>query len=323
MNQIFRFAIMGAGHIASKFCEAVELTEQAKVVAISSKSMERADTFAKEHNLSSAYDNYETMLKEEKIDCVYIAVTTNAHYELSMLCLDYKVPVLCEKAMFTNSKDADTVFRRSKELGVFVMEAMWSRFLPSIRKAKSWIAEKRIGTTELAQMNIGFCAPKDMNNRFYNPKLGGGAAFDLTVYTYEIMTYLIEEELKNTRVDVIFADNGVDVTDGVTLRFEHTMAYLLNSFAANLEEKAVIYGDSGKIEILRPHVGGKVSMYSSDGSLMEEYEDKETTNGFTYEIKEVMDCICAGKIESSVVPHSLTLQCAVLFDQIYACNSEK
>ena len=142
----FRFAIMGAGNIANKFCDAVKRMGDCEVAAVASKSMERAQGFAEKNGIKAAYDSYEKMLAEEKPDCVYIAVTQDAHYALCMLCLDYKTPVLCEKAMFLNSAQAEEVLSRAEKEKVFVMEAMWSRFLPAIKMAKQWMDEGKIGT---------------------------------------------------------------------------------------------------------------------------------------------------------------------------------
>ncbi|BDF46523.1 hypothetical protein CE91St56_36460 [Lachnospiraceae bacterium] len=103
----FKFAIMGAGNIANKFCDAVKRMEDCEVAAVASKSMDRAENFAEKNGIKAAYDSYEKMLAEEKPDCVYIAVTQDAHFALCMLCLDYKTPVLCEKAMFLNSAQAE------------------------------------------------------------------------------------------------------------------------------------------------------------------------------------------------------------------------
>lgn len=128
----FRFAIMGAGNIAHQFCDAVTLVEDCEVSAIASKDLGRAQKFAEECSVAHAYDNYEQMLIEEKPDCVYIAVTPNDHFRLTMLCLEHRVPVLCEKAMFTNSAEAKAVFEKAEKDQTFVMEAMWSRFLPAV-----------------------------------------------------------------------------------------------------------------------------------------------------------------------------------------------
>lgn len=317
----FKFAIMGAGGIANRFCNAVKLIEDCEITAVSSKSMDRASEFAKKNGINSAYDSYEKMLVAEKPDCVYIAVTTNAHYELCMLCLDYKVPVICEKAMFTNSTQAETVFRRAAELKVFVMEAMWSRFLPAVNKAKQWLAEGLIGKPSFLDAAIGFLAPKDKTNRYYNPELGGGAAYDITVYTYEIATYLISQKIEEIQVSAIWAETGVDVTDHVSIRFTDMLASLKTSFVSAMDENIVIYGDKGKIVIPFPHYSWEAFLYTEKNELSVHFKDEETKDGFVYEIKEAMNCIQNGKIESSVVPHDLTIQCARLFDRIIECRS--
>ena len=122
----------------------------------SSKSLERAEKFAQKNNLAKYYDSYEQMLDTENPDCAYIAVTPNDHYRLTMLCIERKVPVLCEKAMFQNSKEAAAAYNAAAEKKVFVMEALWSRFLPAVNKVKSWIREGKIGVPEISQFSIGF-----------------------------------------------------------------------------------------------------------------------------------------------------------------------
>lgn len=312
----FTFGIMGAGKIANKFCAAVELIDGCRVAAVSSKSMERAAEFAAKHGISAAYDSYEQMLVRERPDCVYIAATTDAHYDLCMLCLDHRVPVLCEKAMFASSKQAETVFARAKELRVFVMEAMWSRFLPAVNQAKQWLAEGLIGTPSFLNLAIGFVAPNDRENRYFNPLLGGGVAYDITVYAYEIATYLITRPIEDMQVAAIWADTGVDVTNQITLRYPDMLASLETSIVCPLDQGLVIYGDNGKIVVPRPHVASEAFLYAADKELRTHYRDEETQNGFVYQIQEAMECVRSGKIESPVVPHELTLQCARLFDRI-------
>lgn len=313
-KKIFRWAIMGAGGIAEKFCDAVNRLENAEVAAVASKTMERAKGFVEKNHIECAFDNYEQMLKEVKPDGVYIATTPNSHYELTMLCLDYKTPVLCEKAMFLSSQQACSVFDRSKELGVFVMEGMWSRFLPHNQMAKKWLAEGMIGDIELAEISIGFAAEKNPENRFYNPVLGGGAAFDITVYCFELMTYFIEEKILEIKADVTWADTGVDKTEQIAIRFENCMANLHASIAANLEDHAVIYGTKGKIVIPLVHYGTQCCLYQNHAEPVH-FED-DTENGFVFEIQEAMECIGKGEIESSIAPHKMTIQCSELFDLI-------
>lgn len=265
----FRFVILGAGNIAGKFCEAVSLTEHAAVAAVASKSLERAAAFAEKNGVLKAYGDYEEMLRMEKPDGAYIAVTPNDHYRLSMLCLKYGVPVLCEKAMFQNSREAKEVFAVSKEKGIFVMEALWSRFLPAVCKVGEWLDEGRIGKAKLASCTIGFRADPDPKRRYYSPELGGGASKDITVYAYEITTYLLRQKLKNLTVSAVWSESGVDESSLVTLEFEETLASLMTTFAADTDERLVIYGSKGRMELPYPH-------YASEAFL---YGEKRRTSG--------------------------------------------
>lgn len=320
-DKAFRFAIMGAGNIAKKFYDAASSLENCCVAAVASKSMERAKAFADKYGIEKAYDSYEQMLIEEKPDCVYIATTCDSHYELSMLCLKYDTPVLCEKAMFLNSAEAREVFALAQEKKVFVMEAMWSRFLPAVNKAKEWLQAGRIGNPAYANIKIGFHAPEDPNNRYLSPKLGGGAAYDLTVYGYEIMTWLMGEPTE-VKATAVFGPTGVDVTDHVLLRFPgkegaaDMLASCESSFLTNIGEGLVICGSAGRMVVPTPHFGSEVFVYDEQGNQTDYFKDEITENGFAYEAQEVVNCVRAGKIESEIVPHRLTIACAEVFDQL-------
>jgi len=312
----FRFAILGAAKVGRKFCAAVSLIPGCEVCAVASKSIERAQQFAQAHGVEHYYDSYEQMLDAEKPDCAYIAVTVNDHFRLTMMCLERRIPVLCEKAMFRNSAEAEAAFAKARENNVFVMEAMWSRFLPNILKVREWVREGRIGTVELAQCDIGFLAPYAPDNRYFSPALGGGAALDITVYAYEITTFVLEQVIRSMHVQASWCDTGVDASDHVTIRFEHTLANLMTSFVTNMQDQLVLYGTQGRIVAPNPHHGNECYLYGSDGELMEHFVDTQTQQGFTYQLEEAMRCIREGLIESPVVPHQLTLDCAKLFDII-------
>lgn len=313
----FRFAVMGAGNIAVNFCRAAALIPDCEVAAVASKSGERAAAFAARNGIGASFGSYDEMLEKIKPDCVYIAVTPNDHHRLCMLCLEKGVPVLCEKAFVMNSAQAGEIFELSRKKGIFVMEALWSRFLPAVRKARTWIEEGRIGHPGAAAVQIGFVAPADGKNRYLNKKLGGGAAFDLTVYTYELADFFLNRKPEDIQVSVLWGPTGVDLTDQVTVRYADCMAVLTSSFAVDLDDKAVIFGDRGRIVVPNPHYAGEAYLYPAQGGE-EIFRDRETENGFVYEIRETMDCIRAGLVESPVVPHSLTLSCAEVFDRILA-----
>lgn len=313
----FRFAVMGAGNIANKFCDAVALLENYQVVAVASKSYDRAEVFAKRHGIDGFYGSYEQMLTVENPDCVYIAACTDAHYELTMLCLEHGVPVLCEKAMFMNSGHAKQAFALSRQKKVFAMEAMWSRFLPAVNKAREWIMAGKLGELVCGNFTIGFHAPEDSTNRFFSPKLGGGASFDLLVYGYEITTYLLGCPAAVEAAEAVLSGQGVDVTDHVLLRFGSDALVSLDcTFLSSVKNEMVLYGKKGKLVLPAPHYSSEVFLYDESGDCVEHYHDENTVNGFTYEIEEAVNCIRKGQIESQVVPHELTLECAKLFDRL-------
>lgn len=319
MNK-FRFAIMGAGNIAGKFADAVSLLDNCEVAAVSSKSMNRAKNFAEKCGINAFYDTYEKMLQEVKPDGVYIATTPDSHYALTKLCMQYHVPVLCEKAMFMNSKDARDIFEDSKKNQVFVMEAMWSRFLPAVNKAKQWMKEGIIGEVNCLSMNCGCSFDREISKRNFDPKLGGGAAFDLTVYNYELATWFFGDEIKDMKVVSLWEENGIDSFNHVTLKYEDKLAVLLSSCVTTMREELVMSGTEGKIIVPHAHFGNEVYAYDKAGNEILHYVDEETQNGFVYEIQEVVNCIGHGEIESKVVPHELTIRCAELFDEIYRQN---
>lgn len=312
----FRFAIMGAGFISQRFYQAVNSMETCEVIAVASKSLEKAQKFSAEHDNIAAYDSYEEMLQKEQPDAVYIGTIPSSHYELTMLCLVYKIPVLCEKAMFLNKAEAETVFRRSKEEHIFVMEAMWSRFLPAVCQAKHWLAEGKIGDIKYLEVAIGFPAPKDPENRFYNPKLGGGTRYDILVYAYELATFILEKPIRDVQIHTVWGETGVDITTHVVLKYDDVLASLSTSFETPLKEHMTIYGEHGLIELIQPHMTHAAALYDINRQRVEEYKETETRDGFIYEIQEVIDCVRAGKYESEVVPHQCTLDCAELFDMV-------
>ncbi len=315
----FRYAVLGAAKIGAKFCQAAALIEGCEVCAVASKSLERAIQFAENNSIQKAYGSYEELLDKEHPDCAYIAVTPHDHYRLAMMCVERGIPVLCEKAMFQNSAEAESLYAAAKEQGVFVMEAMWSRFLPATKQVKTWLSEDRIGLPEISQMSIGFAAPPGAENRYFNPQAGGGAARDITVYAYELTTYILDQKIKRMAVSAVRGETGVDINNHISIDFEYTLADLATSFVTKMESRMVLYGRKGKIIWPGPHHSSECFLYDGTGNLVEHFIDRETKNGFVYELEETIRCIRAGLLESPVVPWKDTLECSRLFDRIDSC----
>ena len=312
----FRFGILGAGNIANYFCNGVKQTEGAQVAAVASKSLERARAFAHKNGIPDAYGSYDELLAREDIDAVYIATTHNFHMELIRLALNAGKPVLCEKAMVLTEAHAREAFALAKEKGLFLMEAMWSRFLPQYRKARQWIEEGRIGSIQSAACSIGFRANQDPNGRILNPKLAGGALYDIGVYAIEPLTYLIGEPVEDVmglwRPHKV---TGVDETVTLILRFPSCDAAIQATIAANPREYYYITRDKGFIELPFVTFGDRVRLYDENRNLVEEVVEP-WENGFVYEIREVMRCVREGRLYSETMPPEATIECARIYDKI-------
>ena len=321
---MFRFGVMGAGSIAGKFVDAVRQLPDCEVTAIASRSADRAADFAARYGVSAAYGSYGAMLTAEKPDAVYIAAHTSSHAELTRLCIAHDIPALCEKAMFTNAAEARGVLAMAHERGVFCMEAMWSRFLPAVQEMKRRLDEGAIGEPRYAELAIGWQPPRDNENRFFDPAKGGGAAYDLTVYCYELADLFLGKPDAVEHVSVLWGQTGVDETETVTLRWSEPKACLATlsaSIVTSLRERAVICGTEGSLFMPRPHMAEGFTIVHQDGT-QENWQDTQTVNGFVYEVAEVMRCVRAGLVESPVVPHELTIRCAEMFDVINATREE-
>ena len=283
----FRFVILGAGNIAHKFADAVRRTPGAVCAAVASKTEAKAAAFAEKEGIPKYYVNYEEMLVTEKPDAAYIATTVNFHAGQALLCIRHGVPVLCEKAMFMNKAESDEVFAAAEAAGVFVMEAMWSRFLPHMKKARQWIETGELGKLVSIDANLGYCPPYDARNRFFNPALGGGTGRDVLVYCYELVQMLAGEDPIEAQCMHLNGETGVDVVNLVNLRFSSFLASLRCHFTEyGHSDLFRIFGTDGYIEIPLPHMGRTCTLYRRDAEP--EVFDCPVENGFVFEVQEVM-----------------------------------
>lgn len=308
----FRFGIMGAGNIANRFCDAVRrIGNDVSVVAVASKSKERAQSFAERNGIGRYYVGYGNMLETEQLDAVYVATTNNFHYSDCLLAISHGIPVLCEKPLMMSLNEAEEVFAAARLNNVFVMEGMWSRFIPCVQKAHEWIKAGRIGTVKIANYLGGINAPE--SHRIYVPELGGGAMYDLAVYPFEIVTYLVDQKLVGYESSIRWLNKEIDENDSFILRFEHCDATIQASLHTRIPSPSGFYGTKGFIQMSKTHMASEVRLFDEDFNLVESYAHP-CENGFEWEILHVRDCVRAGMIESTIMPWCDTLLCAKVFD---------
>ncbi len=318
-----RFGIFGAANIAHKFVDAVRHVEGACVVSVASRSPERAEAFRVKNNLPSI-DTYESLVKRDDIDVIYIATTQNMHKENVLLCLNHGKHVICEKAMALSEADAREMFALAREKNLFLMEAMWSRFLPSIQTARKWLEEGRIGEIQSAYATIGFSCNQPLTGRIFNPALGGGAMYDIGVYAIEVMTYLLNDTIHDVKSFVRpHPVTGVDERVAMLVRFEKADALMDISVSSNVKQFVILNGNKGRIELPDFHVGNTAIFTPFDASVPETYACVHPgDNGFAYEANEVAACIREGRITSDIVPPETTIECARVFDLVLRKGNE-
>ena len=298
-----RWGILGAGHISQSFIKDFPLMQNAELVGVAARDKQRAITFAKENNIPKAF-NYEELYRSDEIDAVYIATTHNFHFEQALECLQSGKAVLCEKPITVNDTEFKKLVAVSKEKNVFLMEAMWTYFLPAIQKAKQWLEEGKIGKLKIIQADFAVPMEKKYEGRVYNPKLAGGALLDLGVYPVALAYYFANSVPEKIMATGTMTQTGVDESLGMIFQYENIVATLFTSLITRMTNKARIFGEEGYIEMPDFWRTRSAKLFDKDFKLLETFDDNRASHGFIFEMQHAHDRILAAEIESNIIPHS-------------------
>jgi predicted dehydrogenase len=313
---VIKWGVIGIGKIAEKFTQDLETVMGSELYAVASTNIERAQTFALKHNADFAYGSYEEIFNAPDLDVVYIATPHVTHAYCAKLCLEKKVAVLCEKPFAMNEIEVRSMIEAAKKHDTFLMEAMWTRFLPTTLKTLELIESGVIGDIKTIHADFGFKADFEPERRLFNPKLGGGALLDIGIYPAYISLLLLGYPSAVKAVST-FGSTGVDETTSFVFQYEQGSTAVLNcTILADTNTEAWIYGSKGKIQIhSRFHEGTKITLYT-DGQSPVDFEFERETRGYDFEIQEVNRCLTAGLKESPLMPHSMSLKLIHLLDKI-------
>ena len=199
----YNWAILGCGRIAQKFAADLQLLPNVNLYAAASRNIEKAQDFVSTFSFDKAYGSYKEMVADEDVDIVYIATPHSFHLEHSLLCLNSKKAVLCEKAFAINQKEVLQMIAASKENNSFLMEAFWTRFNPDFLKVLEMIKSKELGELQHVKCDFKFFAAFDKQHRLFNKNLGGGSLLDIGIYPVftALMTLGVPNEIS---IDVEF-----------------------------------------------------------------------------------------------------------------------
>ena len=298
-----RWAILGAGRIANAFAKDFKWMQNAELIAVASGDKERAATFATEYNIPEAI-SHEQLFSKENVDAVYIATTHNFHFEQAMRCLQNGKAVLCEKPITVNDSQFKKLMSVSKEKKVFLMEAMWTYFLPAVQRAKEWLAQGRIGKLQVIQADFAVSMEKNMEGRMYNPNLAGGALLDLGVYPISLAYFFAGKSPEHITASGVMTNTGVDESVGMIFQYGDITADLFTSMMVRMGNTLKLFGEEGHIEIPDFWRTGSARLFDKEFNHVETYEDHRTSHGFIFEMQHANDKILSGDIESDIIPHS-------------------
>src|SRR5215813_12044980 len=188
--EVVRWGILGAGSIANRLAEGVLVLPDAKLTAVGSRSQEKADAFADKYGIPNRHASYDALVNDPEVDVIYVATPHNFHKEHSILALNAGKHVLCEKPFTINECEAKEIVSVAQAKGLFVMEAMWTRFFPIMGKVRKLLKAGEIGEPYLLHADFGFKGTFNPEGRLYNPNLGGGALLDVGVYPISLASMI-------------------------------------------------------------------------------------------------------------------------------------
>ena len=303
----YYWGILGTGFIARKMAEAIPFVPNAKLYGVASRNINTAKTFAKEFNVEKTYGSYEELVADPAIDVVYIATPHNLHYEDTMLALEHGKHVLCEKPFAVNGREVRGMIDKAKEKKLFLMEALWSRFLPNVIKAKEIIYSGQIGRVTLLKADFGLSPAFNAENRLFNKQLIGGSLLDLGIYPLFLSLFLLGKP-KTMKAMGGMGVTGVDLNCSFTLGYnEDTLAVLHSSLVAQTDVVATIYGEKGTIIFDRWwFMPVPIHIITKEGEQVE-VPLEFIGNGYNYEAAEVVNCLQQGKIESNQMRKELSV----------------
>lgn len=305
MNKV-RWGILGPGKIAEDFASDFHFVPDAELVAVASRSEDRAKSFASNYNISKVYGDYKKLYIDDDVDVIYIATPHSFHFEQTKSALEAGKAVLCEKPITTNSKDLEYLMEVARSNNCYLMEGMWSYFLPVLKKAVEWVNSGRIGKLLHLKSEFGYAVPFDANSRMYNPDLAGGALLDMGIYNVAMTRLFGLEESMKMSVRSFKASTGVDEDVVIRLDGPSQTAHLHTSFRCKLPNFTHLIGEKGYIEIPKFWQARICSLYEGD-ALVEEFIDEREGVGFSFEIAAVTNDIKMGRKMSEVVPHDTSM----------------
>jgi len=311
-----RWGILAPGHIAHKFAQDLARVEGAKLMAVASRDLGRAQEFADQYNAPYAYGSYAELADCPELDVVYVASPHVGHYAHTLLCLNAGLAVLCEKPFAMNLGEVQEMIEVARRKNLFLMEALWSRFMPTTLKTLELIRKGAIGKVLGVRADFGFKALQDPRKRLFNKELGGGALLDIGIYPL-FWAYAMLGMPATVKASAVFSDTGVDASTGMVLTYDAGyFAFLDCTFLARTDCEAIVYGELGCIRVHgRWHNSQALTLELTDAEP-EKFEFEREAHGYNYQIESANQALRAGLTENPDWSHQDSRNLMTLLDKV-------
>ena len=312
---MINWGVIGTGLIIDMFCTDFKDVEGANLHSVYGRQSDKAVMVAEKFGFDHNFSDLDEFLKQPDLDVVYVGTPHNTHAEFAIKAMKAGKHVLCEKPFAVNEKEVQAILDTAKETGMFVMEALWTLYQPSIIKALEWIEAGDIGDVRLITADFGDVLNTDPKSRIHNPDLAGGALLDVGIYPVLLANAVSGKMPDQVKAHTLFTQTGVDETTSMSLKYgENMTASLGASVSVRTKWNAVIYGTRGHIEIPE-FFRAKEAILVAD-ECEEFYMDRSEGLGYQHEAQAVTDLIKAGAKESPVVTHDFSLNLIRTLDRV-------
>ncbi|MEM8684010.1 MAG: Gfo/Idh/MocA family oxidoreductase [Pseudomonadota bacterium] len=296
-----RWGVLSTGRIAQQFAQDMAFVDNSEIVAASSRSLDNATAFANKFGVPTVHARFDDMLADERVDAIYVATPHSLHRENTLAAIAAAKPVLCEKPITLNPDELHSIIDAARSANVYVMEAMWTWFLPAIRTAKRWVDAGRIGPVVQVKVDFGYPQrPYSPDRREYDAALGGGALLEMGIYPVALLWLFLERAPLTIDVVAKHAPNGVEDDLSAVLDYGDCIGTIGTSFRSKMQNWAYVIGEDGYIAIPDFWRASQCHLYELD-TCRDSFEDGRQSIGLEFETRAVAEDLLAGRTESATV----------------------
>jgi predicted dehydrogenase len=316
----YKWGIIGPGSISKRFVGGLATLPNALLYAVGSRDIGRARAYAAEYGFEKAYGSYAELIGDPGVEAVYVATPHPQHEEAVIACLDGGKAVICEKPFAANALQAGRMIECARRNGVFLMEGMWTRYLPAIRKVRELVAEGAIGRVLHVCADFGFRAGVNPEGRLFAPAAAGGSLMDIGVYNVSFYSMIFGKQPDRIQSQMSIGSTGVDESASAIFHYEGGQsASVFSAIRVTTAQDASIFGEDGYIKLPAYWHGDTIHLNNKEGAR--EIRLPFESTGFQYEAAELMSCLGGGLLESQAMPHCETLSVMRTLDKIRFDNN--